>query len=131
MYYLLFLFASLSRQQELPAEAAEQPISPAPCRIMPQPIEDVVPECYPGGLARTVVPGVWPVSLFSLLRHASVLLSVVMLQPEHVFCFPFACKIIKTLRNPAVKAGKSVFLQPICDNRRGYAEMDRLYMVCR
>ena len=52
--------------------AGAEGISTAPCHIMPQPIEDVVPECYPGGLARTVAPGVWPVSLFPLLRYASV-----------------------------------------------------------
>ena len=52
--------------------AGAEGISTAPCHIMPQPIEDVVPECYPGGLARTVVPGVWPVSLFSFSHYESM-----------------------------------------------------------
>ena len=99
MYYLLF-----SSRLPIPAAGTARRSGkttdiPAPCHIMPQPIENVVPECYPGGLARTVVPGVWPVSLFSLLRHASIF-ALGCHAPAGIcifpFRFPFACKIIKT-----------------------------------
>ena len=42
---------------------------------MPQPRENVVPKCNPGGgsrLIRRVAPGVWPVSLFPFSHYESI-----------------------------------------------------------